>query len=105
VPIRPAQLLNNPSEYWQDTDTANSIMPGVHIRTASTLTGASRVDTVFYFTYQLQGRYLVMHDGFGRVEKCRILRLTSTTFTVDQLWVLAGPRTCYRLPLRAQPSG
>ncbi|RZK29782.1 MAG: hypothetical protein EOO63_08315, partial [Hymenobacter sp.] len=73
LPIRPAQLLNNPREYWQDTDPTNAIMPGISIHPDSTLTGVSKVDTVFYFTYRLQGRYLVMHDGFGRVEKCRIL--------------------------------
>ncbi|RZK23257.1 MAG: hypothetical protein EOO63_17815 [Hymenobacter sp.] len=79
-------------------------MPGISIHPDSTLTGVSIVDTVFYFTYRLQGRYLVMHDGFGRVEKCRILRLIPTMLTVDHLWMLAGPRTFYRLPLRAQPS-
>ena len=96
VPIQKELLLNKPWENWKDANTDNYILPGLTFRSDSTIVGSSRGDTVFYFTYELQGRYLIMHDKLGRTEKSLILNMKPNTFTVDHLWMLDGPRTYNR---------
>jgi hypothetical protein len=95
VPVQKEQLVNKRWELWSNEDQSNSVMPSL-VFSDSTVIGHSRGDTVFRFTYELKGRYLLLKDFKGRVEKSRILHIGPTTFTVDKLWFLEGKQTYHR---------
>lgn len=95
MPVQKEMLINKPWEVWANDDRSNYIMPSL-IFYDSTVTGLSRGDTVFYFSYELRGRHLLLKDVNGRVEKSRILQLGPNTLTVDRLWFLEGKQTYHR---------
>ncbi|RAK68066.1 hypothetical protein DLM85_08470 [Hymenobacter edaphi] len=95
MPIQKELLINKRGELWRNDDQSNYIMPSL-IFYDSTVLGSSRGDTAFRFTYELKGRYILLKDFKGRVEKSRILHIGPNTFTVDKLWFLEGKQTYHR---------